>query len=168
MNSKTSFDDLSPDLTARIEAALAHYAGPFGVIRIVPDGVMLRRGRRYVPVSPDKYPRSFFSFLDAIARAEIELRDSGEDVTLTPAIKQRMVVVASLPPDGKEFLYLSTDGNEFDDLARLLELRGLFDITAIEAFAYDDPEELAGALEQARNKHPKAEVLGSLDYPDAA
>jgi hypothetical protein len=98
-----------------------------------------------------------WGFTETLAGVEIALSDSGLLVRLTPAVRQKMIVVASVP--GKGAIALETqDGKEYEDLAGLLGVgvQGLSG-TSIEGYAFDSDQERLEVVEEARADYPHAD-----------
>lgn len=108
-------------------------------------------------VRPEEYPEAMYAFISALAKAEINLRDSGLKVLLTPDVQQRMLVIGQPQGRGK-IAFLSLDGNEQKDLAAIFEVpvESLL-ATPIEGYAYDSKNDLDEALQEAKTDHPDAD-----------
>jgi hypothetical protein len=113
-------EKLSPNLRSQILKAFQHFESEPGEL-VVANEATRRGGRLYVPVRSVNTPPTMFSFYHALAGAEVELRDSGLDIELTPEYRQQFVVVAHVQGHETPFIYVSEEGNEYDELAKLLE-----------------------------------------------
>jgi hypothetical protein len=142
---------------ARIDSALEN-AFASGMSVQAEYGCLSRRsGVLVVPVRPSEYPQDMWGFTETLAGVEIALSDSGLLVRLTPAVRQKMIVVASVP--GKGAIALETqDGKEYEDLAGLLGVgvQGLSG-TSIEGYAFDSDQERLEVVEEARADYPHAD-----------
>jgi len=158
---QAQFAEISPSLSQRILEALNHHGAESGPLEMVADGAMMRGNRIYVPVRPIRAPSTVFSFMHAVASAEVELRDGGIDIRLTPDFRQPFVVVAQIGGEQTPYIYLSEEGNEYDDLARLLgkgpTLRR--ETVAIEGYPFDGEDDRESAWNEAMAEHPTAKVL---------
>ena len=130
-------------------------------MEIVADGAMKRGDRLYVPVRPKGQPPTMFSFMHAVAGAEVELRDEGLDIILTPEYRQKYVVVARIAGEPAPFIYFSQDEAQLGDLARLLgrDLAGATGSVTFEDYPFDGPEDQDVAWREALNEHPTAKIL---------
>lgn len=155
------FTDISPSVSQRILEALQHHEAESGPLEVVADGAMLRGTRLYVPIRPVKHPPTMFSFMHAVAGAEVELRDGGLDIQLTPEFRQPLVVVAKVPGDETPYIYLSEEGAEYDDLSRLLAKEPTLgpETATVEGYPFDGPEDEELARKEALTEHPTAKTL---------
>jgi hypothetical protein len=155
------FADISPSVSQRILEVLQHHQAEAGPLEMVADGAMRRGTRLYVPVRPEEQPPTMFSFMHAVASAELELRDGGLDIQLTPEFRQRYVVVATVAGDLTPYIYLSEEGAEYDDLERLLAKESGWgrDAVMIEGYPFDGPEDQESAWQEALAEHAAAKVL---------
>lgn len=163
-DSSVTFAPLDEATLRRVADALHEHEAESGPMEIDEEGIMARGDRHYVPVRPKDQPKSIFSFFEAVAGAEVQLRNEGIDVLLTPEYPQPYVVVAEITATNAKYLYLSRDGDEYEDLGRLL---GIILPTPgsdveIEGFPYDGPEDRERATEEVRAEHPTATLLGEL------
>jgi len=159
---QAQFAEISPIVSQRIIEALHHHQAETGPLEMVTDGAMRRGTRLYVPVRPKEQPPTMFSFMHAVASAELELRDGGLDIQLTPEFRQRYVVVANLAGDRTPYIYLSEEGAEYDDLARLLGKGATWErqTAIIEGYPFDGPDDRESAWQEALKEHPTAKALG--------
>jgi hypothetical protein len=159
------FDTLHIDLDSAvlksIQDALHHFDHETGPLQVLSEGVRKKGNRLYVPIRPERHPPTMFSFLYAIAGAEVELRDAGLDVQLTPEYAQPYVVVAQIRGDPKRYIYFSQEGQEYDDLAKLLgrEVKWSKETVMIEGYPFDGPEDRDKALQEALTEYPNSTVL---------
>ncbi len=131
------------------------------------ERAQVHNGSLVVPVAPHTYPDSLYPFFEALATAEIELRDGGLAVQLVPDIRQKLLVVACRP-DQRPLAYLSRDGEEETDLGAIMGCQGAdIEWVRYDAFAYDSSEEYAEVLAAAERKHPDAD-FGRVHPPRAA
>ena len=108
-------------------------------------------------IQPREYPEAMYDFIGALAKAEIELRDQGLKVRLNPDVRQRMLVIGKPNGMGK-IAYLSTDGTEYADLAKLLNVsEGSLMPMMIEGYPYDSKGDLQAAKQDAQQEHPEAD-----------
>lgn len=131
---------------------------PNGPSAEIDEGDVSVRGNEFiVRVRCDTYPEAMYDFMSALADAEIKMRDQGFRVRLVPEIKQRMLVVGT--PNGKPpIAYLSTDGAEYDDLARILDVPvSLLMPMVFAGYAYDNDDDLAQAIKEAKRENPTAD-----------
>ena len=159
------YADLTPEQSNQIRSALssAFPNGPQGDF----DGheVTKRNGDFVVPVHAKEYPSNMFGFMEGLAIAEINLRDSGFKVRLYPDIPQRKIFVASVEGKGT-FAYLSEDGRETEVLAELVgtdkDSLGNYEF---EGFPYDNKEDFASALTEAKEEYPSVDFSGVTYVP---
>jgi len=147
--------DLSENQRHEIKAALeAHMPLP---VEIDWDHAEKRSQAYYLPILPAVYPEDRYGFFEGIAETEIDLFDRGIRVHFVPGFRQRMLVIARLG-DRSQIAYLSEDGTEYQDLARLLNtsVESLMPM-AFQAYPYDSKQDLDYVLSQARTDHPKAD-----------
>jgi|GEM_PF-3654789 len=118
-----------------------------------------RQGYLVLPVTPASYPEDMSQFIWTLADIEIGLRDEGYRVRLFPGVRQRMIVVATVPGRG-EIAYRTVDGEEWSDLARLLDVaeRDL-NGTTFEGYAFDSKDEMDEVVAEAKTEHPSAEFM---------
>jgi hypothetical protein len=163
--SSVSFVSLDAATLSRVQGALRRIEPVAGApLEIVVDAIMIRGDRYYVPVRPKDEPKSMFSFFEAVAGAEVQLRSEGLDIQLTPEYAQPYVVAASFGTRDQDYLYLSREGEEYGDLGRLLgvNLPVPGEHIMIEGFPYDGQEDRERAIREARSEHPNATLLGEL------
>lgn len=147
------YEGLTSAQTNRIRAALASALPSDLGGEIDEAGVRKRNGEFVVPVRTKEYPTSMVDFMQALAIAEIGLRDSGLKVRLIPDVRQRMIVVATI--DGQPFAYRSSDGEEYRDLANLIgQDEKSVAHAGIVGFAYDSEDDFKLALEEAKSQFP--------------
>jgi hypothetical protein len=164
MTATTNIYHPDSELLRRIQEVWSRYGADLGKLVFKDDAAHQAGHRIYVDVVPEQYPTSMIGFYDALARTEIDLRDEGKDVILRPAVKQRFLVVATLP-DGREVAFHSRDGDEYEDLVRLMDLPNLPSPTMIEGYPYDNDDDLEHAKAEAISEHPKAEAIS--EHPKA-
>lgn len=156
--SQAEYISLNPELEAKVEQALSTFKSAFE-LTLNKEGVMRRGNVIYIPVKPGVYPSRLFAFLDALSQAEMDLRDEGLDVRLTPEVRQRMVYVANVPGDG-EYVFISTDGDEYEELERALG-REVPSGTSFEGVPFDGEEE-DEVKHEVLVQHPDARRIGLL------
>jgi len=155
------FEEIDSAVLQRIQEALQRQDPGGSKLEVFADGVMRRGNRLYVPVHPVGQPSTMFSFFHAVASAEVELRDQGLDVQLTPEYPQPYVVVANISGEHSPYIFLSKEGAEYDNLAELLgrDPSWTRQFVTIEGYPYEGPEDLATALREALYEHPEAKRL---------
>lgn len=155
------FVEINPSVSQRIMEALRHHDSESGPLEMVASGAMLKGARLYVPVRPIKHPPTVFSLMHAVAGAEVELRDGGLDIHLTPEFRQPFVVVANVAGDPSPYIYISEEGSEYADLARFLGRGPALgpETVMIEGYPFDGPEDRESAWQEASSEHPTAHAL---------
>lgn len=165
---------LSPEVAEELNRVLSEFMLPFGGFELALTLVHEMRGEFVVPVKPKRYPESMYLFFDALARAELTIRDRGIPVRLTPNIQQRLLVVVDSKETAERFnrpvAYLSTDGREWDDLAQHLGHREDKISGTMEGRAWDSESELESVVTEVIRAYPDVLPLGDLEahWPKAA
>jgi hypothetical protein len=154
-------EEITPDLSQKIVRALQHYKVEAGELEIAEHRAVRRGQRLYVRVRPANEPPAMYAFYHAVAGAEIEVRDQGLDIELTPEYRQKFIVVAELAGDSSRYIYESQEGAEYDDLAKLLGFGPAWDgrEAKIEGYPFEDGDERESALREASKEYPEAKRL---------
>jgi hypothetical protein len=162
MNERVAYD-LPAKERAAISRALVENDQGFN-LTIEDHGIAKRGDRWYVPIKPNNYPEKMFDYYGALARAEIEVRDQGFDIQLTPSVKQRMLVVYEFlgeKPEGvpHEVALKSHDGDEYQDLERRFPSSKGIGSVLYEGYPYDSDQDLSEVKEEVRRLHPNAQLI---------
>lgn len=157
MNADETHLEIPVELLKELHREIGSFAGTPELLglKLLPD--LNGNGKMTFKIRPAEYPEDMFGFYKDLAAAEINLCDKGYKVRLLPDIKQRLIIVANVPGTG-EIAIQSEDGNEFEDLAKILGIEVVkLDGTLYEGYAYDSQSEKEEVLIEAKKEHPEAD-----------